>query len=208
MRKSKKIIIIAVVIALVVIAIFLLITFNKKTPRYEKLANKVTYNYYVFNKGQDNAWYLDLNIRNQLYTIPFYYTPFDAEDIYIDNNTIKTMALYLNNNPRGNVYVSVDPYQTTKIVIAGVEISRLLGDKYDIFNFNVKSAISKEYNDTLYPFITCKDAHSKLMVVMFNISDKNSITSSNNCIVLNSKNVDESIRVADAFSFRILGITR
>lgn len=210
-KNDNKSIVFAIIIILIIVGAVIILYFfikNNNDPAYLDGANKAIYNYYVFNKQEDNKWYSELTIKDKPFIIPFYYNPFQARDIPIDNNTIKTIALFLRDYKGGRIYITVDPYESSGIVIAGVEIARLLGTKYDIFNFDVRSAtIYAPYdNYTGFPVITCANAKPNVIVIMLNVTGKNEILTKNNCIHLNAINVNESIRVADSFSFRILNI--
>ena len=201
-------IIIIIVVAFGVFVYFLKNNKNLETEQYLQGDVNIVYNYYKFSKLEDNKWYLDLTIREKPYIIPFYYNPFETEEIYMDNNTMKAIANHMAQHTGGRIYISVDPNESSKIVISGVEIARLLGTKYEIFNFDVKTAVHyKPYeNFTEYPVATCANVKPTALVIVLNVTGKNEIVTKNNCIMINSVDQNESIRVADYFSFRILGI--
>ncbi|GIU69930.1 MAG: hypothetical protein KatS3mg002_1166 [Candidatus Woesearchaeota archaeon] len=211
-RSIRNIIMLLLIIILIILIIIFFPKIAKKTDtnsdQYLYGDKKVIYNYYIFNKREDNIWYLDLSIKNKPYIIPFYYTPFDVENISIDNNTIPTLALF---NKRKNpkiMYISIDPNGHSKIAVAAFEIKRLLGTDYDIFNFDVRYGTHYFYesNSTQYPVATCENARPDRIIIIINVTGENSITTKNNCIILNAYDYNETVRVADAFSYRILGI--
>ena len=206
--KKKHILWVIIIIIIVAAVAIAFSVFNKSKAQYKQTESQVIYNYYTFNRQQDNLWYLDLSIKNAPYIIPFYYTPFETENITINDSAVLSLANFLHENPGGRVYISVDPQASSKDVIASVEIARLLGSKYNIFNFDVKSAISKPYNDTLYPVITCLNSTSSTLVIMIEDNGPNRVAGLKNCILIRASSPDEIIRVADAFSFRMLGIIR
>lgn len=183
---------------------------NTDKEKYLEGDNVAVYNYYKFNKGEDNLWYLDLSIKNKPYLIPFYYTPFQIEDIYIDNNTMIALSQFKDRNTPKVMYISIDPLASSKIAVAAFEIKRLLGTNYDILNFDVYYGIHylHEANYTEYPVATCNDARPDRIIMMINVTGKNSITTEDNCIHINSRSINESVRVADAFAYRILGIVQ
>ncbi|MGV8150712.1 MAG: hypothetical protein ACP5NV_03225 [Candidatus Woesearchaeota archaeon] len=211
-KKDNKTLVLAAIIIIIVVAFavfFYFLKADKETSeQYMRGDINIIYNYYKFSKLEDNKWYIDLSIRKKPYIVPFYYTPFEVEDIYIDNNTLATFGNYLKENPGGLLYISVNPNETSKIVISGVEIARLLGTKYEIFKFDVRSAVHyKPYaNFTDYPVATCTEALPKRMIIVLNITGRNEIITKGNCIMLNSVDANESVRVADYFSYRLLGI--
>lgn len=210
MKKIYKLIIISGILIIIAAAIIYgVIKQANSVPQYYKSENKVVYNYFKFTKDKtDGFWYLEIMIKNQPYNIPFYYNPYDLLDIPAEPQTLQVISTFMKNNPKGRIYISVDPEDNSKIIVAGVEIVRLLGDRYNIFNFDVYSAISKPYNNTQYPIITCRNATSQQLVIMMNNVGFDSINNDGYCVMINFANANESVRVADAFSLRLLGIIR
>lgn len=168
--------------------------------------NTVTYNHYEFDKFEGNLWMTQQLIKDQLYNIPFYNNPTQVLDIAVDPQSIDAIRQF-STNPNGTVYISVDPYANSRIVLAGIEFARILGKGYNIYNMDVKSAISTPVNYTAnVQVITCQNQSSDVFVIYPTITDKNLISLNGNCIIMESKNATESIRVADAFAFRLLNI--
>ncbi|MGV8086405.1 MAG: hypothetical protein ACP5N1_02120, partial [Candidatus Woesearchaeota archaeon] len=147
-------------------------------------------------------------IDGQLYDMPFYNNPTEVLDIYVNPEAI-TKIRQFRTNKNGTLYVSVDPTESSKGIMAAIEYARILGNVYNIYNMNVKSAITEEINVTLgSPVITCSNQSKDVFVIMQYKSDKNLINVSNNCVTIEYLNVNESVRVADAFAFRLLNIIR
>lgn len=170
--------------------------------------NIVEYNHYVFEKFEGNKWMTQQLIGGQVYNIPFYNNPLQVLDIPVDPMSI-TAIRYFRNNPNGTVYITVDPYESSKVVLANVEYARILGTAYNIYNMNVKSAISQNIdNITEYQVMTCNNQSKNNFIIYQRVTDKNLISLNGNCIVLESKTANESIRVADAFAFRLLNIIK
>ncbi len=167
--------------------------------------NVVEYNHYIFQRTEGNIWSTQQLIKGQLYDIPFHNNPTQVLDIPVDPQAIAQVRGF--SNTKGTVYITVDPYESAKVVLAGVEYARLLGDVYNIYNMNVKSAISQPVDvETSSPVITCKNQSQNTMVIYQVVTNKNLISVNGNCIILESININESVRVADAFSFRLLNI--
>jgi hypothetical protein len=202
-KKSLRAILIIAGIIIIVIATIIILSkyvFTDKNP------GTITYNKYVFEKYEGNKWLTQQKIRNQTYNIPFYYNPTQVLDIPIDPVTI-TRLRNLSFDPNNTVYISIDPNESSKVVVAGVEYARILGKAYDIYNMNVKSAFNTPVNQTTeYPIITCKNQSRDTIVIIQTVSNKNLISIKGNCIAIEATDANESIRVADAFAFKLLNI--
>jgi len=200
---KRSLIIVLTIIGIIVVVIAGIILLSKYVFINN---NSVIYNHYQFDKFEGNKWMTQQLIKNQMYNIPFYNNPTQVLDIAVDPNSItrvRDFSLYTN----GTTYISVDPLANARVVLAGVEYARILGKVYNIYNMNVKSAVDQYVNDTVdTPVITCNNQSKDTLVIYQTITDKNLISVNGNCIILESKNATESIRVADAFAFRLLNI--
>jgi len=199
-KSLKFVVIIAGIIIIILAGIFVWST-------YFRNAGDVTYNNYVFQKFETNKWMTQQLIKGQMYNIPFYNNPNQVLDVPIDPNAISSIREF-SKNTNGTVYISVDPEESSKIVVAAVEYGRILGTVYNIYDMNVKSAISTPVPGKTIdsPVITCDNASKDVMVIYQFVSDKNLVSIDNNCVLVESTDINESIRVADAFSFRLLNI--
>ncbi len=172
--------------------------------------NTVVYNHYEFTKYEGNKWQTQQLIRGQLYDIPFYYNPSQVLDISTDNTTVGLIRAFSENNPNGTIYITIDPQEPSQLVVAGVEYARLLGTSYNIYNMKVKSALTAPYQQgnltTESPVITCSNQSQDTLVIYQAVGTQNRIYRDNYCIILESVNVSESVRVADTFAFNLLNI--
>jgi hypothetical protein len=201
--KSGKFIIIAIVVIVAIIVSAILIS-----KYFFKDTNTIEYNNYVFERFEGNKWMTQQMIKGQLYNIPFYYNPTEVLDIPVDPNAILKVRNF-SANPNGTLYITVDPYESSKVVLAGVEYARILGTGYNIYNINVKSGLSQSVDImTESPVITCDDQNENTFIIYQKVSDKNLVSIKDNCVIIESKNINESIRVADAYSFRLLNIIK
>jgi len=203
-KSLKFTFIIIIIILFIFAAIYMYSNMIKKQSPQEGVST-LYYNNYTFLKFDDNKWYTNIMIRNYPYTVPFYYNPGELEDIYIDTATVNKIKDFRMNH--SSAYISLDPGESSIQVIAGVEIARILGNKYNIFNFDLKTAFTKDpetYSD--YPVITCSNASNNVMVFFMDVGKENRVYSVDNCIIIESLNITETIRVADALSYKLLNI--
>ena len=214
--KKSIITVLAIIAGVVIILIAAYIIFKDIQSNPKNLNNNVhvVYNNNAFNKQSDNLWYVLLSIRKQPYNIPFYYNPYQAEAVRITNESMRSLATFINTNPYGLVYITVEPNESAKIVVSAVEVARIFGQKYNILNMDVRAAVTSApkksvgTNETAqYPIITCDNADNETLVLWITIGEENSITSQGNCIILKAITANESVMVADAMTYRILQIT-
>jgi len=200
---SKSIIFIILAVCIIILIIGAILFISKHLSNNN---NVVEYNNYVFQKFETNKWITQQQIRGQLYNIPFYNNPTQVLDVPIDQTSIDAIRNF-SFNPNGVVYLTVSPYTTSKIVLAGIEYARILGNVYNIYNMTVKSAIDTPvagFADA--PVITCANQSSDVLVIHQIVTNKNLVSINGNCILVESESLNESVRVADAFAFRLLNI--
>jgi hypothetical protein len=197
------------IIAGIIIGIIIIIVASVVLVKYIfKNDSIVEYNHYTFTKFEGNKWMTQQLIGGQLYNIPFYYNPNEVLDIPVDPNSVNSIR-YFKDHTNGTIYVSFDPNESSKVILAGVEYARILGNVYNIYNMKVKSSITKPTDNTTdYPIITCKNQSKNTFVIVQTLSDKNLVSIRDNCVTIEYLNATESIRVADAFAFRLLNMIR
>ncbi|MFH0869669.1 MAG: hypothetical protein V1866_01265 [archaeon] len=202
-RNTVRFIILTAVLIIIMVALVAVPQYLKKT----KFENDKYNNFeFVF---QDNLWYTMLQIGNQPYWVPFYYHPKGLEDIPVEIGLrAKFFALKDNN---GSIYITIDPDgKDNKIVIAGVEIAKITGQAYKLLNVPTHSAfINPPKNASVNsetPIVTCSQSGSKTMVIWLTLSDKNIVYSRGNCIILEAKTYNDTVRVADRAMYNLLGV--
>jgi len=188
---------------IVLLLIIVIVSWNAYDRR--TTADENRYNGFDFAQAEGSLWVTRIEARGQPYNIPFYFHPRETEDIPVDSEA--TTPIY---SKPAEVYISVPPDAPSKIVVAGVEVARLLGTKYNLFNLNVHSALSSASDTKVdIPVYRCEDATPDRVIVQFVEGSKNAVarwTENPNCIVLQYTDVDESVRVADRFGYMLLKI--
>jgi len=166
-----------------------------------------TYNGFEFRQapsGSDTLWVTQIEVQGQPYNIPFYHHPSATEDIAYTEGLAE--AITDAEIPPEMVYLSLSPDAGSRPVIAAVEISRLLGTRYNLLNMEVQSALTRP-DDSLDTLVrTCEDARDGVLVIVFEQGTINAITNDGNCITMTYTTPEESIRVADRFAYELLKI--
>jgi len=204
-RKSTiKFVIFAAALIILFLAIVLVPAFIRKI-NFEK--NK--YNSFEFIQQKDSFWYTKVQKGSQPYWIPFYYHPRELEDIPVETGLGSKFFDIRDNN--GSIYITLDPDSgNNTIIIAGVEIAKITGTRYDLLNVPTRSAFIKEPKNTSVetgtPIITCKDSNEKTLVIWLTLSNKNIAYSYGNCVILEAQSYNDLVRVADRLMYHLLGI--
>lgn len=143
--------------------------------------------------------------------MPMWYGPKEVKDIKFDENVIKKIKSY--GVDKGWIYFTIDPNESSQVVIARNEVSRLVGksefgilgiDIYGAFTSNISTSnLSEEGTD--YPFKTCKDAFGKQGVIWFSIGNQTRVYT-NKCIIVEGTTYEELIRASDRLAYGLLGV--
>ncbi|MEK6963067.1 MAG: hypothetical protein AABX70_01475 [Nanoarchaeota archaeon] len=164
------------------------------------------YNGFDFYKG-DLVWTTQIQVGDQLYIIPFYHHPKDLEDIPVEP-LIEKKIQQLNASDR--IFITLDPDLESKAVVAAVELSRITGSRYKIYNIQTHGALTrpsaKSKANAINPLVTCANADNQTVVVWLKLGDVNVVHSKGNCILLEGKSSEDLVRVTDRFVYRLLSV--
>jgi hypothetical protein len=192
-----------VAIGIILVAIIALAGYKAYVRNAEREANQ--YNGFDFAQAEGGIWVTRIQVGNQPYDIPFYFHPRDTLTVLIDPSVTEPLA----NNPK-ELVISVDPSAGAQVVVAGVEIARITGSKYNLLNIPTSSALSRPANGSIdIPVIDCRNATEDRVVLQFVQGTKNVLIRSDkypNCVLLQYTDVNESVRVADRYAYMLLEI--
>jgi hypothetical protein len=203
-KKSNIYFLVAIGFIIVGIAVFITIP----TLVHKIQLDKNTYNKFIFQKN-GRFWMTEIERNNLQNAIPFYFHPRELEDIPAELN-LSGKILPLTMNENASIIITLDPNLNTTAVQAGVQISRITGERYHILNIQTRSAITNPpanyVGNATFPLATCKDATNATLVIWLRKGMVNGIFSEGNCIVVQGKDEDELLRSAEKFTYLILGI--
>lgn len=186
--------------AIILIIFVGIILWTKYSQASEKTKN--SYNGFDFTPAQGGLWITRIDVRKQPYDIPFYFHPRDTEDIIIEGNVTQPIM-----RKPAQVVISIDPNEPSKVVVGGVEVARIIGTKYNIYNIPTSSALSKPSASKVdIPILSCANATSDMVVVEFKKGRTNAIGTNGNCVVIQYTDANESVRVADRYAYMLLKI--
>ena len=139
--------------------------------------------------------------EQQPYTLALRNDPLSLEDIPVRG--ILNTRIYGDEE----VFVTIHPDANLsgKVVIAALEIDRVIDNKY-LYNTKVSSATTLPYEG--YPTKTCKDGTKDSTVVWLTLGSETTVYTEGNCIIVAGTDEDEIIRAADRFVLTLLGIMK
>ncbi|MGM5483993.1 MAG: hypothetical protein ACQER9_03705 [Nanobdellota archaeon] len=181
----------------------------EKTLEGHESENNYMYNGFVFVK-QKGLWQTilyeiekDKNITSRrevkIYT---HYSPEEVEDIYVEDGIEKSIK------DSEKIILNYPSDLDKNIVLAGVEIGKVVGNKYGLLNKNVTNSVYGEY-DGNYPILDCADSTNEKPLLKFVKADKNEIVfneTNEQCILIKGKNTSGMIKTSDKLLFDLLNI--
>jgi hypothetical protein len=205
--KSSRVgtIIFFVVCGLVILGLVGLVWYNNQ--RAETAKTQYQYNGFDFKETTGGFWVTQVQARGQLYEIPFYFHPEETDFIPTDYDAVKPVYA-----APTELYISLDPDAGATPVVAAAEISRLTGNKYNLFNIPTRGALSRPDPTTEIdlPIFDCRNATKERVIIQFvkGKMDAISLGSNPNCIILQYTDGNESKRVADRYAYMLLKIVQ
>jgi len=193
-----------IIFTAVLLLVFLAIVF---VPKFINKTKIESYKYNNFDFAQvGKFWYTEIQSGNQRSPVPFYYHPSELEDIIIDS-TLKEKFFDMQRN-NGSIFITLDPdSESNEIVLAGVEISKITGQWYQIPTSSAFiKAPSNALTESETPIITCKHSSNRTLVVWLTLSDVNLASAEGYCVIIEAKTYTDMIRVADRTIYQLLGI--
>lgn len=204
---NDKILIISLLAIFVIFAGILIFLKNSKTEPVQE--ENIMYKGYTFAK-RGELWYTELSIKDKLkgwerqYNLYFHYNPSQVEDVPTITNTLgeatSPKILIIGGK---KIYITMDPTYPASVVLSGVEVAKILGQVYEM---DVKAAVTSPTNKTDAPVITCKDYGEGVRVVELRLSNETRISDELGCIVVEGKDPQELLRASSRLAFELLKI--
>lgn len=204
MKKTEKQATIIVISLLVVLVSAFFLIFIKQTKEAE---NSFVYNGFKVDKVEDkqNIFYnIELYIGDnpQLFSVDIRSDPREIGLIPSESN-LKDKLLRQNVS---ELYITMEPTYTSKAVIAAMEISKIVGNKY-FFNLPTHGALIRSIGDKS-PVKTCDDVNETTSIIWLRLSDSTRIYSRGDCVIVDGQTEDDLIKASDRISLSLLGIIK
>ena len=198
------------VMIFIVAAIMLLFSFG---PKLRAQGDDDLYNNFNFEEV-DGLWKVHLEINEVPYGILFHHHPTELELIPVQEGTadvVRTLANHIAAGGQGRLYIVLNPDDPADMAIAAVDIAKVTGEKFGIYDIPTQVAMIKSSPkvSASTPVITCNDASPEQVVVWIKTKGDNLVASAADnpyCIVLQSTVANQSTMVADRFVYELFGI--
>jgi hypothetical protein len=210
-RKARRRAFIFVIVFIVLIIIVIVGIPYLNQWRAQRQAAKDAYNGFDFAQMREGSllvWATNVQVHGQPYDLQFYNHPRDTENVSLEPGITNR---FLGSARPKLIYLTFDKDQESIIVIAGVEISRITGEKAGILNIDTRGALktAPPSNVSATAVVTCAEATPQIAVLSFDLGTQNAIFADSrnpDCIHLEFSSANESLRVADRFVYGLLKI--
>ncbi|MDP3917915.1 MAG: hypothetical protein Q8Q30_01940 [Candidatus Woesebacteria bacterium] len=192
-----------IIFFLVVLVLFTGFIFFRESSKI----NEIVFDYGKFKVQKVNSNGIEayrteifINENQEPNYITLRHNPRNLENISVEISDLKSKLL------KDELFISMEPNATGKSVIAGTEISKIIGNPF-LFNIPSHGALLRDIGNNA-PVMTCSDANSNksVAVIEFRAGEENKIYSDGECVIAEAITEDDLIRVADRISYTALGI--
>ena len=142
---------------------------------------------------KENQWVIEINDMN----FEFDFFPTETENI----NVSPSIASKMKNTLEIDSTYNLNDSQAKAIVLSQYRMSQILAR----LNIYLRMGLADE-NDFNLPIIDCDDATDLVPVLYFESSNQTKISLKGNCIIAESRNADDFIRIKDRLLYAILGV--
>lgn len=199
--------------ALVVIAAILVIGAWDSVDNGASQGCDAEYNNFCFVQ-QDDLWSVRVMVNGQPYRIAVHHLPEELEDIPVDPKaveTIQALSTMVNQTGEGRLFITMNPEAPSGVAIAGVEIAKITGERYDIYNIPTRAGLTKKPESVSKetPIVDCSSSGNETFVVYLREHDQNYVGVPEQypqCIVIQGTDADEVVKSADRFLYALFGV--
>jgi len=171
------------------------------------------YNNFCFIE-QNDLWSVRVMVNGQPYRVAVHHLPGELEDIPVDPQaveTIQALSTMANQTGDGRLFITMNPEAPSGVAIAGVEIAKITGERYDIYDIPTRAGLTKRpesvSKDT--PIVDCSSSGNETFVVYLREHDQNYVGVPEQypqCIVIQGTDADEVVKSADRFLYALFGV--
>ncbi len=199
-KNKKKEIDVVTIIALILIAFVVagfMYGFIKKIilPKLHG-ENVYTFNGFKFYKVDKGVWHVSFTYKDYPYEAEFRYDPKSLLNI----NVPESVKIF---SKLKNITLITDPDLESTYVIAMIEIAKILAKVFDV---KINYGVTNE-NPRNVTIITCKDIEG-IGIYFTKNNESNKVYWKKNCLIINTTDGWEAVKVADVIAYKNLGIMK
>lgn len=204
---------IALIVAIVLLGtvLFVLIYVPKHAEQRELERN--SYNNYEFKEWEGGLWTVNVEVNGIPMSILMHYHPQEVDTIPVEQEAvdiINAAATKVAVTGKGRLFLTMNPDAPGGVVIAGVELAKVLGEKFNIYNIPTKASFSRpKENYSGVPVVTCEDAVNDTYVIYIREHDNDFVGVPEGfpqCIVVQGTDINQTIKAADRFVYALFNI--
>lgn len=209
-KNNDKTTIIALVIFLLVVGGIVAGLMIDRNTKKTAIINEYVrpYNGYEFNKDANGHWITIMHTVSGDKKIPFYYHPEELLDLEYDSKINEMLSIVHRNGGTftvayGAELTNPDIPGTGMPAIAGLELSKMA---LYVFGMQTSAGFTDEIENTTFNVVSCDNASLRNYVVEMRLGDENKLYSKDYCAVMEVKTLNDTIRLADLFAYKITGV--
>lgn len=197
----------ALIVLILIFVVITILTSKNLVVQEEQKDYSAPYNGFVFEKTSSGMWQTEMKTVLGDAPIIFHYHPLDLEDIEFNKSIF--VNLEKSKEAGGLFFVSVRPEvkNNGEIAIAGIEISKM-ASKVLGFEGRTKSALTEIDPETPSNVASCGVAREGAFVVELGLGNETEIIVKPYCAQLLGSNLNETIKLADAFVYHATGVMK
>ena len=173
------------------------------------------YNNFCFIQ-QNDLWSFRVMVNGQPYRIAVHHLPEELEDIPVESNAVDTLdglATMVNQTGNGRLFITMNPDAPSGVALGGVELAKVLGERYDIYDIPTRAALTKPPANVTKetPIVDCSDAGGDTFVIYLREHDRNYVgipEGHSQCIVVQGTDADEVVKSADRLLYGLMGVMK
>ncbi len=203
-NKTPLFTMIIIFVAIVIISSSIMLFSDDEDISYEK------YNNFRFDR-YGKYWITSIARNGEAYDAIFYNHPLDVEHYPYDNNVTKLTL----DKPHTDLVISLTAETNASAVTSAANIARITGKFFKLPTSSalyVPKELRSNYSDYNYTMIDCSEATELRPVIWIRVGENETKVHLHpeypNCILIDSKWLNESDKIGDLYSYKILEIIR
>ena len=132
------------------------------------------------------------------FRIATHYDPRSVENMPVDPGLRNIIV------SKQRMNMTMDDNMTSKTVQALVEIGRILGNRYDIYNMPISAGMTTPQDEL--PHVTCDNATLQQGVLYFHLGQENAVRKIGQCVHIIGTTEEDIIKSADRLLYILMGI--